>query len=207
MKISTKGMASSAMPKVAPPIENKVTKSGIRPARTQRERLCALATDLIRASIASVLCSTLKAPPTSSTKPMISEASTKPLIGAVSRATRPCGWDGTRRKESGAMTCLPATVSVSYCPPGTSQVAAAISASSANSSTKVLGRRSFIAVGQRAEGATVPVRPPPSRAGRAGGAALQARVAWPQARAAVRGCDRSRGRPQATQGSARQQAA
>ncbi len=60
------------------------------------------------------------------------------------------------------MTFLPATVSVSYCPPGTSQVEAAISASSANSSTKVLGRRSFIAVEQRAEGATVPAGPPPA---------------------------------------------
>lgn len=84
-------MHSSLMPKVAPPSENMVTNTGIIIARTNGELPCALATLLIIESIASVRCRTAKAPPTISTKPMISAAATKPLIGASISATTPCG--------------------------------------------------------------------------------------------------------------------
>mmetsp|Transcript_44674 Transcript_44674/g.105066 ORF Transcript_44674/g.105066 Transcript_44674/m.105066 type:complete len:221 (-) Transcript_44674:242-904(-) len=139
MKISTKGIASSAMPKLAPPSENSVTKPGMTAARTRAERLCARATALIIASMASVFCSTAKAPPTISTKPMISPASTKPLIGAVRKAASPCGRDSAAWKLPAMMSFLPLTSSVSNWPPGTTQVASAISASRLNSRTKVLG--------------------------------------------------------------------
>ena len=42
------------------------------------------------------------------------------------------------------MTFLPSTSWVSYCPPGTNQVARAIRASRPNSRTKVLGNLSFM---------------------------------------------------------------
>ncbi|MNR63164.1 hypothetical protein D3C85_1853820 [compost metagenome] len=66
-------------------------KTGISAARTKRECVCALAMDLIMASIASVLCSTWKVPPTMRMKPMIRPASAKPLIGAIISAVKPCG--------------------------------------------------------------------------------------------------------------------
>ncbi|MNP97605.1 hypothetical protein D3C85_102100 [compost metagenome] len=86
-----KGIASSFMPKVAPPSENMVKKTGMMAARTKRELVCALAMALISESKASVFCSTAKAPPTISTKPMIRLASTKPLMGAIISAARPWG--------------------------------------------------------------------------------------------------------------------
>ena len=90
-KMSTKGIDSSLMPNVAPPSENMVTNTGIIMLRTKAECVCARATLLIIESMASVRCRTEKAPPTMSTKPMISAASMKPLMGAIISSTKPCG--------------------------------------------------------------------------------------------------------------------
>ena len=81
---------------------------------------------LIKEFIASVLASTLKAPPTISTKPIIVAASTNPFKGEINKAKTPWGLLFIYLNEFWTTTSLPFTITRSYCPPGIIQVKPAI---------------------------------------------------------------------------------
>ena len=89
MKMRTKGIVSSAIPKIPPPSEKMVISTGIsRPSRYGR-RLIAPVRRLMPNSTAPVSWKIAKLPPIISRKQMSSAPSRNPLIGASSTICGP----------------------------------------------------------------------------------------------------------------------
>ena len=94
-------MASSHMPKTAPPREKTIMVTGMKRVRRARLRPKRPARAPMPASMAPVFWTTAKTPPMMRTKAMMAEAWTNPWMGETKSAPRPCGRWSTHWKESG----------------------------------------------------------------------------------------------------------
>ena len=89
MKIRTKGIVSSDIPKIVPPREKRTMVTGMKYFLRFGFRANAYATRCTPTAIAPVFWTTENAPPMMNTNAMICAACTNPLTGAVRIAPIP----------------------------------------------------------------------------------------------------------------------